>query len=80
MFFYGLLITDTGSCTGSSNCPGKSLAMMELRSVIARTLHEFDVSFPEGTRLDLSFFKEVKDHFVAGVPKVDLVFTKRETS
>ena len=62
---------------GSTNCPGKSLALMELRSVIARTLNEFDVSLPEGTSLDLSFFKDIKDHFVAEVPKQDLVFTKR---
>lgn len=51
---------------------------MELRSVIARTLNEFDVSFPPGTKFDLSFFDGVKDHFVAGVPKQELVFTARE--
>jgi cytochrome P450 len=62
---------------GASNCPGKSLALMEIRSVLARTLNEFDVSFPEGYEFEVSFFKGIKDHFVAGVPKQDLVFTKR---
>lgn len=50
---------------------------MEIRSVVARTLNEFDISFPEGAQFDISFFKGVKDHFVAGIPKQDLVFTKR---
>lgn len=63
---------------GPNNCPGKPLALMELRSVIARTLNEFDVSFPAGVDFDLSFFRSVKDHFVAGVPKQNLVFTLRE--
>jgi len=63
---------------GPGNCPGKPLALMELRSVIARTLNEFDVSFPVGTNFDLSFFRRVKDQFVAGVPKQDLVFTARK--
>jgi hypothetical protein len=50
---------------------------MEIRSVVARSLGEFDVSFPQGFLFDLSFFNSIKDHFVAGVPKQDLVFTKR---
>jgi hypothetical protein len=53
--------------------------MMELRSVVARTLNDFDVLFPEGVKFDeVKFFKGVKDHFVAGVPKQDLVFTARK--
>lgn len=62
---------------GPNNCPGKSLALMEIRSVIARTLREFDVKFPEEVTFDIGFFDGVKDHFVAGVPKIDLVFTQR---
>jgi hypothetical protein len=53
--------------------------MMELRSVIARTVNEFDVSFPPGTKFnELAFFRDVKDHFVAGVPKQKLVFAPRK--
>jgi hypothetical protein len=70
-------IVNIQNFVGSTNCPGKSLALMELRSVIARTLNEFDVSLPEGTSLNLSFFKGIKDHFVAEVPKQDLIFTNR---
>lgn len=63
---------------GPGNCPGRPLAMMELRSVIARTLQKYDVSFPKGYEFDISFFKDVKDHFVAAVPKMELVFSKRK--
>jgi len=70
--------TSADHFSGPNNCPGKPLAMMELRSVVARTMNEFDVSFPRGTEFDLSFFRGVKDHFVAGVPKQDLVFTVRK--
>jgi len=66
-----------GLNVGSSNCPGKSLALMEIRSILARTLHEFDVSFPEGVQFDIAFFNGIRDRFVGGVPKQDLVFTKR---
>ncbi|KAF8850804.1 cytochrome P450 [Acephala macrosclerotiorum] len=53
---------------GPNNCPGKSLAMMELPSVIERTLNEFDIAFPAELKFDeVKFFRNVKDHFVAGV-------------
>jgi hypothetical protein len=66
-------------CIGPGNCPGKQLAMMELRSVVARTVNEFDVSFPSRTKFnELAFFREVKDHFVAGVPEQKLVFAPRK--
>lgn len=45
--------------------------------MVARILNEFDVSFAEGVEFDMSFFKNVKDHFVAGVPNQELVFTRR---
>ncbi|OJD34098.1 cytochrome p450 monooxygenase [Diplodia corticola] len=63
---------------GENNCPGKPLAMMEIRSVIARTLHKYDVSLPDGASVtEKGFFEGVKDHFIAGVPKQNLVFTQR---
>ncbi|KAG9235686.1 putative benzoate 4-monooxygenase cytochrome P450 [Amylocarpus encephaloides] len=63
---------------GPYKCPGKSVAMMELRSVIAKTISKFDVSFPETTEFTLKeFFGNVKDHFTAGLPKTKLVFTRR---
>jgi cytochrome P450 len=64
---------------GPFNCAGRNLAMMELRSVVARVLHEFDVSFPKGIEFDaINYFDRVKDHFVAGAPKQEIVFTKRK--
>ncbi|QGA22244.1 hypothetical protein EYB26_009960 [Talaromyces marneffei] len=64
---------------GPFNCAGRNLAMMELRSVVARVVHEFDVSFPKGVEFDaVNYFDRVKDHFIAGAPKQDMVFTKRK--
>ncbi|KAL3465446.1 cytochrome P450 [Aspergillus heterothallicus] len=64
--------------TGPGNCAGRNLAMMELRSVIARVAHEFDVSFPAGSDFDAQdYFSRTKDHFVSGAAPQDLVFTKR---
>lgn len=52
--------------------------MMELRSVVARTLDAFEVGFSDGVQFDQEvFFRGVKDHFVAGVPKIEVVFAKR---
>lgn len=52
--------------------------MMELRSVIARTMVEYEVRFPPNVEFDEKrFFDGIKDHFTSGVPKCELVFTKR---
>lgn len=64
--------------TGPYSCAGRNLAMMELRSVIARTVHAFDIAFPDGTAFDPEeYFSRVKDHFVAGAPAQELLFTRR---
>ena len=52
--------------------------MMELRSVIARTVHEYDVGFPAGQKVVTEYFSRTKDHFVAGAPRQEVVFTRRE--
>ncbi|KAI9645352.1 hypothetical protein NHQ30_006088 [Ciborinia camelliae] len=63
---------------GAYNCIGKGLAMMELRSVVARTIFVYEVSFPEKVKFDEErFFSGIKDHFTIGVPKCELVFRKR---
>ncbi|KAH9209756.1 putative benzoate 4-monooxygenase cytochrome P450 [Leptodontidium sp. 2 PMI_412] len=69
--------------TGMTNCPGKNLAIMELRDVIARTVYEFDVCLPEGVGKDFemeTFMRGVKDCFMATVPNVDVVFMTRSTA
>lgn len=64
---------------GKYNCPGKSVAMMEVRSVITRTVKDYQICFPDGVMFDeKAFFSEVKEHFTIGVPKCELVFKARE--
>lgn len=65
---------------GVANCPGKDLAMMELRDVVARTLFEFDVSFAEKVEnFDMEeFMCGTQDHFIAKVPRVELVLGERK--
>ena len=65
--------------TGPHNCAGRNLALMELRSVIARTVHEYDVRFPRDQEVVAEeYFSRTKDHFVAGAPRQEVVFTRRE--
>ncbi|BCS24988.1 cytochrome P450 [Aspergillus puulaauensis] len=65
--------------TGPFNCAGRNLAMMELRSVVARVVHEFDIAFPPGSDFDAEdYFGRIKDHFVSGAPPQHLVFTRRD--
>lgn len=53
--------------------------MMELRSVIARSVQRYDISLPPGSDFDLQeFLSNIKDHFTAGAPPLNLVFTPRE--
>ncbi|KAF2138249.1 uncharacterized protein K452DRAFT_256367 [Aplosporella prunicola CBS 121167] len=62
---------------GRYSCPGKTLAMMELRSVISRVIREFDVFFPEGQEWSQEkLTAEIKDHFTTQVPRVDVIFRR----
>lgn len=64
---------------GVYNCPGKALGMMELRSVVARTIDRFNVSFPPGVDFKWdAFYSEIKDCFTSGVPNQDLVFSSMQ--
>lgn len=52
---------------GPFNCAGRNLAMMELRFIVARVVHEFDVSLFNGIEFDTAnYFGGVKDHLIAG--------------
>jgi cytochrome P450 len=63
---------------GPYNCVGKGLAMMELRSVVARTVNEFDVSVPDQENFDEKiFYAGIKDHFTSGIPDCQIQFTRR---
>lgn len=63
---------------GVYNCIGKGLAMMELRSVIGRSVAEYEIMFPKNVEFDEEeFFGNVKDHFTSGIPRCELAFKKR---
>ena len=61
--------------TGPFGCIGKNLALMELRTLTARLILEYDVSLApgeDGTRL----LFHTLDHFTMDLGDLDLVFTK----
>lgn len=63
--------------TGPYSCVGKSLAWMELRSVVGRVVHEFDVVLPEGFVAE-EYWEGVREHFTAGPPKQEVMFVKAQ--
>lgn len=65
--------------TGPYNCAGKSLAMMELRSVIGRVVSEFDVVLPDDFVAE-EYWDGILDHFTAGPPSQDVKFVKVDES
>jgi len=59
---------------GPFGCIGKNLAYMELRTLTARILLDFECKLApgeDGTRL----MTETKDHFTVDLGSLDLVFT-----
>jgi cytochrome P450 len=62
---------------GPFGCIGKNLAYMQIRTLTARILLEFDVSFApgeDGSRI----LTQTKDHFTVDPGQLDLVFTPRK--
>lgn len=58
---------------GPYGCIGKQLALLELRTLTARILLEFDVQFApgeDGTKL----LNESKDHFTVTMADMELLF------
>ena len=62
---------------GAYSCVGKQLALMELRTVIAKLLLEFDVQFAEGED-GSDLLEKTKDYFVLGVADLRVVFRERK--
>jgi cytochrome P450 len=60
---------------GPYNCAGKGLAMMEMRSVVAKVVREFDIVLPESFKGE-DFFEGIKDHFTAGTPRPEVSFVR----
>jgi cytochrome P450 len=62
--------------TGPYGCIGKPLALMQIRTLVARIIMYFDVKFADGedgSRL----MHDSKDHFTMGLADLELVFVKR---
>ncbi|KAG8159732.1 hypothetical protein KVR01_010369 [Diaporthe batatas] len=77
----GELVVDASAhmpfSAGRFSCPGKQLALMNLRRVAALIAHGYDVAFAPGQKPE-DFTGGMLDHFTRGVPKLDLVFTRRK--
>jgi hypothetical protein len=51
---------------------------MDLGSVISRAIHNYEVSLLKEVEFDeKEYFDGIEDHFTAGIPKCELVFSKR---
>lgn len=60
--------------TGPFGCIGKQLAYMQIRTLTARILLEFDVKFASGED-GRRILMQTKDHFTVDVGALDLEFT-----
>lgn len=61
---------------GRYACPGKNLAMMELRMALSRIALGYDMNFvaeEDGQRFD----RDTKDVFTLGISPLSLIFTRR---
>ncbi|KAL5335743.1 cytochrome P450 [Aspergillus crustosus] len=61
---------------GEFNCIGRPLALLNLRTTVARLIMEFDVAFAPGED-GKRFLADAKDNFVLYLGGLELVFTKR---
>ena len=62
--------------TGHRQCVGKSLALTEIRLVVATLLYRFQVSFPPEQDVD-KVIDDMKDQVTAQPGECRLVFTPR---
>ena len=61
---------------GAYSCVGKNLALMELRTVIALIVNEFDVALAPGED-GTDLLENSRDFFTVALGKLKLVFTPR---
>lgn len=62
---------------GPYGCPGRPLALMQLRLVVADVVSRFDIEFPTGED-GSNFIDNVKDHFTWDLSDLMLCFKPRE--
>ncbi|CAH0058651.1 unnamed protein product [Clonostachys solani] len=76
------LVTDDSCFTpflaGRYSCPGKQLALLEIRHVICEIARRYDVSFSE-PQTKARFPEDIIDGFSLHCPKLELVFSARNT-
>jgi cytochrome P450 family 628 len=62
--------------TGPYGCIGKPLALMQIRTLVAKIVTNFDVSFAPGED-GTNLMDKSRDHFTIGLADLNLVFKKR---
>lgn len=60
---------------GQYSCPGKNLAVMELRMALSQIALRYTMSFPAGVDTE-KFDREAKDTFTLNLPELPLEFTQ----
>jgi cytochrome P450 len=63
--------------SGVYSCVGKQLALMELRSVVARTVTQFNIGFAPGED-GTNLLTKTRDVFTLDLAPLNLVFTERK--
>jgi cytochrome P450 len=62
--------------TGTRSCPGKNLALMELRIVASYVVQRFDMRAAEGYNLD-DWERDMQDYFVMRKGDLPVILTAR---
>ncbi|KAK7427633.1 hypothetical protein QQZ08_005908 [Neonectria magnoliae] len=63
---------------GRYSCVGKQLGLMEMRYVISQIIHRYNISLGPGQTAE-AFREELVDTFTLLCPKLDVVFTMRDS-
>ncbi|OBT38603.1 hypothetical protein VE00_11102 [Pseudogymnoascus sp. WSF 3629] len=63
--------------TGPYSCVGKQLALLSLRTVVARLVQRFDIRFA-ANETGQSLLQDTKDVFTLDVAPLNLIFVKRD--
>jgi tryprostatin B 6-hydroxylase len=61
---------------GPYGCIGKPLALMQIRTIAAKIILNFDVQFADGED-GTKLLENSRDHFTLGLADLNLVFKKR---
>ena len=62
---------------GPYGCIGKPLALLEIRTVVAKLITAYDVKYAPGED-GSKLLNESRDHFTIGLAPLNLQFTRRE--